>query len=269
MWWREPPRSGFRPLLPANLLDVVVHAFAVAQCGGLTGTGAARGRNFEQLFYGLCDARGVDLCERAGGRTVAGGKSASGFAHEVDGATKALSCITHWELKHLSIPVPKNELLIFNGKGLDFLQGCSRLVARTPMHRFLLSGGNVRDECRRYAVLWGIVTIEPDLLPLPLLWEAVARGLAIQLTEAERDVVIERVPWGCRPLQRVLRELHDWSSPSVSARVRCGPSATYVAKEILDVQEQLGPDVMDCLDEVFPDWLDDAAEHVWQEVGGW
>jgi hypothetical protein len=36
--------------------------------------------------------------------------------------------------------------MIFNGKGLDFLHGSAAPVARTPVFRFLLSGGDVRDE---------------------------------------------------------------------------------------------------------------------------
>jgi hypothetical protein len=109
----------------------VVRSYAVVEVGGLNGCGAQRGRDFEQLFYDLCDRRGVHLCERAGARTVAENRAASGLRHEVDGATHAAAGITHWELKHLNTHVPKNELLIFNGKGLDFLQGIA-LTGRSP-----------------------------------------------------------------------------------------------------------------------------------------
>lgn len=268
MWWLLPRRSGFPPLLPANLLDVVARAYAIVECGGLTGYGPQRGRNFEQLFYDLCERRGLQLSERAGARTVAQSKSASGFAHEVDGASRELKCITHWELKHLSSAVPKNELLVFNGKGLDFLQGSQPLGARTPMRRFLLTGGSTTDECRAFSVLWGIMIIEPFRLPLPLLYEAVARGALDKLTAPECDIVKERVFWGCRTLQYVVKELNEWSSGAAGPS-RCGPYARHVANEVLDAQEQLGPVVVDYLDEVAGDWLDDAAEQTWKDVGGW
>src|SRR5687767_7611046 len=121
MWWEQPRLKDFSPLLPDNILDVAALAFAVVWVGGLTGYGPERGRDFEKLFYRLCDRRRLFLTERAGCRTLAGQRSASGFCHEVDGATQALECITHWELKHLTTELSKNELLVFNGKGMDFL----------------------------------------------------------------------------------------------------------------------------------------------------
>ena len=41
------------------------------------------------------------------------------------------------------------------------------------------------------------------------------------------------------------------------------------AKSATDLQEQIGADILDYLDELFPDWIDEAAEQIWQEVGGW
>jgi hypothetical protein len=38
------------------------------------------------------------------------------------------------------------------------------------------AGNNLRDECRYFAALWGIMIIEPHRLPFPPLYEAVARG---------------------------------------------------------------------------------------------
>jgi len=269
VWWHRPLLRDFPALLPGNLLDLVARAYALVEVGGLLGRcGAQRGRDFEQLFYDLCDRRGIHLCERAGARTVAQSRSASGLPHEVDGATRAVDCITHWELKHLTMGVPKNELLIFNGKGLDFLQGSRPLAARTPVLRFLLSGAGVRDECRYFAVLWGIMIVEPFRLPLPLLYEAVARGAAACLSPAECDVVRDRAYWACRPLQKVIRELHEWSS-APRGPSPCGPGALRIAKEVLDVQEQIGATVVDYLDENFNDWLDDTAEETWHAVGGW
>lgn len=190
--------------------------------------------------------------------------------HEVDGATRAVRCITHWELKHLTTDLPKNELLIFNSKGLDFLQGFSPHFAKTPFLRFLLSGGNVRDVCRYFAVLWGIMLIEPERLALPLLYEAVARGGAACLSAADCDAVRYRVLWSCRSLQSVVRELADWSSSTGSVmRNRCGPSMLRCAKEAMDIQEQIGANVLDYLDEHFPDWIDELADETWREVGGW
>jgi hypothetical protein len=269
MWWDKPRRIGYRSVFGDDrVLDIVARAFAVVEVGGISGSGPARGRQFEQIFYDLCDRRGVRLSERAGARTVAGQTSASGLHHEVDGATRSVTCLTHWELKHLSTPVPKNELMIFNGKGLDFLHGSAAPVARTPVFRFLLSGGDVRDECRALAILWGISVIEPRRLPLALLCEAVARGGEDFLSRAEVEAVQYRALWGCRSLQDAIAGLSRWISGEVQLG-GYGPTATLQAKEILDIQEQLGRSILDWLDEESPDWIEDAAEQTWNLVGGW
>ena len=61
MWWSQPLLREFNPLLSPNLLDLVARAYALVEVGGLTGCGAQRGRNFEQLFYKLCRSRGIHL----------------------------------------------------------------------------------------------------------------------------------------------------------------------------------------------------------------
>lgn len=268
MWWKRSPQKEFQPFLPNNILDVVIRAYAIVEVGGLSGVGPERGRNFERLFYNICKRRGVHLSEKAGSQTLAGQKSASGLRHEVDAATKDLSYITHWELKHLTVSVPKNELLIFNGKGLDFLQGTRSYLAKIPILRFLLSGTNLRDECRHFAALWGIMVIEPNRLPLPLIYEAVARGASASLNEIDCAAVKDRVKWACRPLQVVIRELADWSFGEVDKSMYRQPVSSR-AREIIDIQEQIGKDVMDYLDEQYPEWIDRLAEETWKEVGGW
>lgn len=268
LWWTQTRLKEYRPLLPINLLEVVTRAYAIVEVGGLSGVGAERGRNFEQLFYNICKRRGVYLSEKAGSQSLAGQRSASGFRHEVDAATKALPCITHWELKHLTGTVPKNELLIFNGKGLDFLQGTRSYLAKKPLLRFLLSGTNLRDESRHYGALWGIMIIEPDRLPLPLIYEAVARGASAILNVSDCIAVKDKVTWACRSLQTVICELADWSVGAVEKSPYRQPVSTR-AREIIDIQEQIGKNVMDYLDDEFPEWVDRLAEDTWKEVGGW
>lgn len=266
MWWLRQRLPNAEPLVPPNVLELVARAYAIVEVGGLNGSGPERGREFEQLFYKMCDRLGVRLTERAGGRSVAGQHSASGFAHEVDGATRAGSATTYWELKHLSSPLEKNELLIFNGKALDYLYDGGSLFRKTPLLRFLLSGRNIRDDCRVYGVQWGITIIEPGRLVVPLIYEAMIRGLAPSLSKADREAVRILAPWACRPLQKVVTEF----------AARCGADGSPVpasvsrrAKEIIDMQEQIGQDVLDCIEEQQPDWVNDLAQDVWDKVGGW
>ncbi len=39
MWWNQPRLRDFPPLLPDNILDVAARTYAVAEVGGLRGTG--------------------------------------------------------------------------------------------------------------------------------------------------------------------------------------------------------------------------------------
>jgi hypothetical protein len=268
MWWDQPRLKDYPPLLPHNILDVAIRAYALVEVGGLSGCGPERGRNFERLFYGLCARRGLVLSERAGAKTLAAYKSASGFHHEVDGASRSAECITHWELKHLTSDLDKNELLIFNGKSLDFLYGSSLLFSKIPLLRFLLSGSNIGQDSRVFTVLWGITLVEPDRLPLPLLYEAAARGACEPLKPDDRDALKHELRWACRPLQYVLKELNGWVSGSVDPTY-CGPSAGQHAKSVLDVQETVGVEVSDYLADTHPDWIDDIANETWRELGGW
>ncbi|WP_143712133.1 hypothetical protein [Dehalococcoides mccartyi] len=268
MWWTNPIRGEFVPVFAEDIIDVLARCYAVVEVGGLSGNGADRGRRFEKLFYSLCDRRGVHLSERAGSVTLAEQRSASGFRHEVDGSTRDVKCVTHWELKHLTTALEKNELLIFNNKGLDYLQGSSRFYANTPIFRFLLSGNNIRDDCRRFAVLWGITVIEPQRLPFPLIYSAAARGAATALTAVDCKAVKDLSIWASRPLQRVVEELAIWGRGN-DDQVRCGQMGIHAANAALDLQEQIGVTILDYLDEKFPEWIDDTAEDTWREVGGW
>jgi hypothetical protein len=178
-----------------------------------------------------------------------------------------MAAATMWELKHLSSPLEKNELLIFNGKGLDFLHGGDSLTAKMPLLRFLMSGANIREDCRRFAILWGITVIEPGRVPLPIIFEAVSRGVVTNLTVADEEAIQYRAPWAFRTLQTAVGEL----AQRVADQSKGGPvpELSRRVSELLDMQEQIGVEMLDSLDDGWPDWVDDLADETWREVGGW
>ena len=265
MWWNRSRLPAMAPLLPDRILALLVRAYAVVEVGGVGGSGPERGRRFEQLFYKIADRLGVHLTEKAGGRSVNGQYRASGFAQEVDAATRAARASTYWELKNLTSPLEKNELLIFNAKALDYLYDAGPLFKYIPLFRFLLSGGNIRDDCRVYAVQWGITVIEPGRLIVPLLYEAAARGFVGGLTTLDQEAVCKLSPWACRPLQSVVKDLADRCFLSSNSPM----SVTRKAKEVIDMQEQIGPEILDNIDEEYPDWINILAQDIWDETGGW
>ena len=155
--------------LPRFFYSICLDLFAVVQYWRPKLMGIERGRAFERLFYRYCKTRKLGLLECAGSRTLRGEHSASGFSHEQDAVIASPELTFHIEMKHLGEPLGKNELLIFSHKGLDFLSGASVGFRTRPLFRILLSGSMLRQEARRFALQWGIVTIEPERIPLPLL----------------------------------------------------------------------------------------------------
>src|SRR5262249_55309869 len=93
---------------------------AAAQAeANIPGTGRAeRGRLLEGLRSRYPEARQLPLSEQAGSRTMRGVRAASGFLHENDAVFAFPGFTSHAELKHLSGELQKNELLIFNQKGI-------------------------------------------------------------------------------------------------------------------------------------------------------
>jgi hypothetical protein len=56
-----------------------------------------------------------------------------------------------------------------NQKGLDFVPTGDAQLRSRPLYRLFLSGSRLSREARRFSLLWGIITVEPDLMPLPVL----------------------------------------------------------------------------------------------------
>ncbi len=129
--------------------------------------------------------------------------AASGFAHESDGVIATPDLTVHLELKHLTEELGKNDLLIFNQRGLDFLAADSAAVRTKPLYRVIVSGTPLRPEARRFAVQWGILAIEPERLPLLVVhWRA---GLHLEtlagVSPETRDAIWNEVPHLVTPLQ--------------------------------------------------------------------
>lgn len=171
-------------------------------------TGPARGRLFEDIFCRYCRYRGLPLKERPGSRTVDGQLSASGFFHESDGVIITPDLLVHLELKHLGSVVEKNELLIFNQKGLDFLFAKNALLRGRPFFRVILSGSPLSEAARRFCLNWGISAIEPDRLPLLTLYSFVAEGIVCErVSPAIVEEIQAEIPALIAPLQVRTRRL--------------------------------------------------------------
>ena len=195
---------------PPELSTLVADSFALIQCWEPYHLqGPERGRMFEKLFCRYCERKRLPLSEKPGSRTLCGSRSASGFNHESDAVVALPTFLVHVELKYLTEELNKNELLIFNQKGFDFLAAANLALRRRPLYRILLSGRLISQEARRFALQWGIITVEPNRLPLPLIHRLAQifsfghHALAVEV----RNQFSEEIPQIITPLQKRLLRL--------------------------------------------------------------
>ncbi len=231
-------RSRQETCYPAYLYELVFDLFAIVQqWSPAAEPGVLRGRQFEQLLVKYSGTKGLPLSERPGARTVRGTASSSGLLHETDAVYAFPDITVQFELKHLTSSVSKNDLLIFNQKGLDFLCASDRRLRRLPLYRIFLSGGVLSNEARRFAVQWGISVIEPDRLPLLFIHWLAGKKLAFAIDGvSEQDLadVWETIPAIMAPLQSRLKR----------------------AAQVLDSEEPL-------LGDLRMDWSIDVVQRVW------
>jgi hypothetical protein len=156
------------------------------------------------------------------------------------------------ELKYLTEELNKNQLLIFNQKGLDFLAGTSLSLRRRPLYRLLLSGRLISQEARRFALQWGIITIEPDRLPLLMIHRlatSYALGQSTRVAEWRADL-LEEVPQIIEPLQKRLQRLASLMGTDEPLL-----SSQRIDRALEVFQLQLGDTCWTAMDETEPHWL--------------
>jgi len=165
--------------------------------------------------------------------------------------------VVHVELKYLSYELNKNELLIFNQKGLDFLASSSSSLRRRPLYRLLLSGRLVSQQARRFALQWGIIIVEPDRLPLLLIHQLAGScipGLKPRAA-AMQDQIWTEIPQVMAPLQKRLQRLAsiiDASEPLVGE--------LRMDRVLNAYQLWFGDACWSALDDIEPSWLEGRYE---------
>lgn len=253
-------RMGSR--YPSFLYELAWDMFAIVRCWPAPACkGTERGRMFEQIFYQYCDRRGLPLSERSGSRSLNFAYSASGFSHESDAVIATPEINVHVELKHLTQPVAKIDLVSFNQKGLDFLAGDNARVRSKPLFRVLATATPVETSARVFAVQWGILVIEPDRLPVLSIHSLASRGTQSGLASTDCKRIISEVPYMVAPLQQRVRQL-------AFALENGGPiiSSTRIAW-LLEMQRRAGEQYWRTLDRMEPSWIEDRCDTALGELG--
>lgn len=249
---------------PWAFYELAFDLFAIVQYWWPAACGPVRGRMFEKLLRQHCDSTSLPIRERPGSRTIRGTNSASGFMHENDAVLGFGGFTVHFELKHLMVEVNKNDLLIFNQKGLDYLISEDTVFRNTPLYRVFLSGGILSREARRFAIQWGILAIEPDWLPLVVLHYLSGRTLnnLRYVPLSVQDEVWDELPYLVVPLQsRVSRAatLIDIDEPMLTEG-RMDRALHYLQREV-------GDHYWNALDELDPLWLEGRFEAIADRTG--
>lgn len=239
--------------LPRSLYQLAIDMFAIVQHWQPPPVPAVdRGRIFESILYRYCRARGLTLSETAGSRTIRGCSSASGFRHESDGVIAAPDATVHLELKHLGEELGKNELLIFNQKGLDHLAADNAWFRTMPLFRMIVSGSPLRHEARTFALQWGILAIEPDRLPLLFLHWLAGRDVPhlVGVSPEAQETIWREVPHLVTGLQDRVTRL---------ARVLAGEAEIighHRIEKALEHQREAGDHYWMALEAGHPTWLE-------------
>jgi hypothetical protein len=249
---------------PQFLIELVADMFAIVQYWEPPAIRACeRGRLFESVFYRYCENRKIRLSERAGSRTLNGQRAASGFLHENDAVLATSDVSVHVELKHLTSALDKNELLIFNQKGLDFLFADNNLVRRTPLYRLIISASLLVPAARNFALQWGIVVVEPDRLPL-LLVHYLSGHRVEGLRNVDfgvQDEIWSEVPKLIVPLQERVRQLSQ-------AIDRTGKVVTDLRldRALNGIERVAGDHYWNAMDRLDPMWLENRFEQLNREM---
>lgn len=167
-----------------------------------------RGLQWERCVADHVRELGMPAETHPGGFTFLGRASLSGLRHQVDAAIACTDALVIGEWKAHRGSVPKNELLRFKAVSDDYYLALGAHVPAQPIVRVFGGSGSTSIELRRYAAHNGIVLIDRERWPSPVL----ASGRLRWPDCLEPDRLERRqLAWLGRPLQRVLARLEDGS----------------------------------------------------------
>ena len=160
---------------------VAYHCYTTLRSFRPPGPGSIAGGAFEDHVR-ACLAAAYPAA-RLGGRhdlgLGAGLASRSGLAHELDLVLRLGSDLFVGELKYLPAgDLTKEMLMIFHGKVVDFYLEHSTTLDEYRLHRLILTAPrHIPLGLRRYAAGWGILLLDPLVLP-PMIASLVVADIA-------------------------------------------------------------------------------------------
>lgn len=139
----------------------------------------SRGRLWERWVARTLSAAGAWIRQAPGCLTLFGSRSASGLRHELDGGGACNSWTAVLEAKAYGDRGPsKMDLCFFDRKTFDLYVARRRAGEQGPHYRIMASTQPFDAALLKYCYLYGIVAVDPGLIPLPVLLRMASRPMA-------------------------------------------------------------------------------------------
>lgn len=226
-------------------------------------TGWLRGRSWERWASDALRATAWSA-QGPGRLRLFGRGSASGYQHEIDGAGSRTHSVILVEAKAYEHRSPtKSDICVFDRKTFDLYVERVQAGCQGPHWRFLVSASSLDDDARKYCYLYGIIAVEPGLIPLPMLLRAAGRPSA---DEFFSDMMLGEVV-----------RLGEFAVSSMEKRyVREGLSSLRFDLRVFDrgwlndllwLQRSMSDDLLDIVDRERPGHYESRAEHLIRRLG--
>lgn len=226
--------------------------------------GWLRGRIWERWMSSTLTPTGAWAIQGPGSLTLFGSGSASGLAHELDGAGARNSATLICEAKSYDGCGPsKMDLFYFDRKTFDLYVARHRAGETGPHWRVLVSTGPLDDALRRYCFLYGIIAIDCELIPLPMLLRMASRQSADQFfPDTILSELVRLSEVACGPLESRF-------VPDGPDHLRFNTRVLNQADldDLLWIQKTVTEDLLELLDQEKPGYFEDRAENLVARLG--
>ena len=219
----------------------------------------AGGRAWERTVSQLLWRPGFTRRQHAGVLGLFGRGSQSGARHEIDGAGQGHE-IGAWIESKARSTLNKSDVAVFHLKCFDFYRAIAaeypEQTAKARWWPLLVSSESTNDAVRRICCDLGIVTCDPQRLPLPALLFAASRPNADDyLSEIFLSEFVRLAEPVCVPMQQ------RWRLDKVGRTISLsldGIDATEIS-DLLFLQDELTEDFLDAFEMYAPGELDRRA----------
>lgn len=231
--------------LNADMLGgLFLDMYLIIRFAPLRGFRAERGRELERMLKDYCIQKGRGLRTSAGSLLLFDLPASSGLRHEVDSGMKIGNSLLYSEYKAHVGAVPKTEVMVFNQKSLDYYFTYTLQNGTRPFFRVLISDSYIEQAVRRLCYMWSIITVEPQLVPIPVILRTIMRDSHCNLFEPPmRREAVRILPHACR-------SLNDMISPDLTKPGRFNLDMAFTLKKgnldlIADVHQTLSNEILE------------------------